>query len=180
MNKDEKIQMRAFAMVDGLYLGIMWTVSFGLYVIGLTGSFLGMFSLFTAVYSLFFAAKRMRLFRDNVRQDYISFGMTLMYMLLMFGTACMLFAMLQCLYFTLLDNGFVVSKYTEIMCTKEAKIMIQQYGMTQTDVNNALGALETTSPLSITLSILNINLMISLVASLVISLFTYGNNRTLR
>ena len=123
--------MRAFAMVDGLYLGIMWTVSFGLYVIGLTGSFLGMFSLFTAVYSLFFAAKRMRLFRDNVRQEYISYGMTLMYMLLMFGTACMLFAMLQCLYFTLLDNGFVVSKYTEIMSTKEAKIMIQQYGMTQ-------------------------------------------------
>ena len=27
---------------------------------------------------------------------------------------------------TLLDNGFVVSKYTEIMSTKEAKIMIQQ------------------------------------------------------
>ena len=80
---------------------------------------------------------------------------------------------------TLLDNGFVVSKYTEIMSTKEAKIMIQQYGMTQTDVNNALGALETASPLSITLSILNINLIISLVASLVISLFTYGNNRTL-
>lgn len=169
--------MRAFAMTDGAYLGIMWAVSFGLYVIGLTGSFLGAFSLFVAIYSLFFAAKRGRNFRDNVRQAYMPFGMALMYMLLMFGTACMVFALLQCLYFALLDNGFVVSKYTEIMATAEAKTMMGQYGLTEMDVNNALGTLEKAGALSITLSLLNVNLMASLLASLVISLFTYGNNR---
>lgn len=177
MNNEEKIQLRAFAMMDGLYLGIMWTVSFGLYVIGLAGSFLGTFSLFTAVYSLFFAAKRMRLFRDNVRQAYMPYGMTFLYMLLMFGTGCMVCAIMQYLYFALLDNGFMVDKYTEAMSTAEAKTAMAQYGLNPKDVDDALAMLSTVDPLSLTLSILNINIIISLIACTVISLFTYGNNK---
>ena len=105
MTTPEYIQLRAFARIDGTYLGIIWTISFACYIIGISNPMIGMVGSIMALASPFYAFKRLRKFRDEIRDGHISLLRSMAYYMLMFFYASILFALAQYAYFAFLDNG---------------------------------------------------------------------------
>ena len=64
MTTEEYIQLRAFARVDGTYVGILWIASFACYLGGLSSPMLGLIAGIIAILSPFFAVKRLTTFRE--------------------------------------------------------------------------------------------------------------------
>ena len=95
MTTQEYIQLRAFARVDGTYVGILWIASFACYLGGLSSPMLGLVGGILAVASPFFAAKRLIKFRDDIRDGEISGRRSMLYYALMFFYASLLFALIS-------------------------------------------------------------------------------------
>jgi len=124
-------QLKAFARIDGALLAIVWIGSFALYIKGLENPTLGMLSIMTLVVSPFFAAKCLRSFRNKARNGIISFARGYAYIVLIFFYSGLLFALTQYVYFTYMDNGFLMAKFTEMANSPESvqlgiKDMMQQ------------------------------------------------------
>ena len=73
MTPIEYVQLRAFARQDGALLSLLWIGSFACYIQGLTYPSLGMAAILLAIMSPFFAANRLRHFRDYAREGFITF-----------------------------------------------------------------------------------------------------------
>ena len=172
MTTSEYVQLRAFARVDGAYLGILWIISFSCYLIGMTHPIVGMAGTVMAIYSPFFATVRLRKFRDEVRDGEISFLRSMAYYMLMFFYASILFALAQYAYFAFVDDGFIVRQYASMLLSDEAQEMIKAYGLTMKQVNEGLDELRASSPISIVLNIMTMNITIGIFLSLPVSALT--------
>ena len=172
MTTQEYIQLRAFARVDGTYVGILWIASFACYLGGLSSPMLGLVSGILAVASPFFAAKRLIKFRDDIRDGEISGRRSMLYYALMFFYASLLFALAQYLYFAFLDGGYLMREYTSMLSSPEMKQAMQAYGMTADQLMEGLKEFANTSPIMTALNIMTMNITIGLIFSLPVSLIT--------
>ena len=172
MTTQEYIQLRAFARVDGTYVGILWIASFACYLGGLSSPMLGLVGGILAVASPFFAAKRLIKFRDDIRDGEISGRRSMLYYALMFFYASLLFALAQYLYFAFLDGGYLMREYTSMLSSPEMKQAMQAYGMTADQLMEGLKEFANTSPIMIALNIMTMNITIGLIFSLPVSLIT--------
>ena len=120
MTPEEYIQLKAFARIDGALLFLLWTGSFALYVKGMDYPMLGMLSMLLLLISPFYAAKRLRKFRDQAREGVITFARGYAYIVLAFFYSGLLFALAQYAYFTYMDHGSLLEKFTEIANTPES------------------------------------------------------------
>ena len=172
MTTQEYIQLRAFARVDGTYVGILWIASFACYLGGLSSPMLGLVGGILAVASPFFAAKRLIKFRDDIRDGEISGRRSMLYYALMFFYASLLFALAQYLYFAFLDGGYLMREYTSMLSSPEMKQAMQAYGMTADQLMEGLKEFANTSPIMTELNIMTMNITIGLIFSLPVSLIT--------
>lgn len=172
MTTQEYIQLRAFARVDGTYVGILWIASFACYLGGLSSPMLGLLGGILAVASPFFAAKRLIKFRDDIRDGEISGRRSMLYYALMFFYASLLFALAQYLYFAFLDGGYLMREYTSMLSSSEMKQAMQAYGMTADQLMEGLKEFANTSPIMTALNIMTMNITIGLICSLPVSLIT--------
>ncbi len=172
MTTQEYIQLRAFARVDGTYVGILWIASFACYLGGLSSPMLGLLGGILAVASPFFAAKRLIKFRDDIRDGEISGRRSMFYYALMFFYASLLFALAQYLYFAFLDGGYLMREYTSMLSSPEMKQAMQAYGMTADQLMEGLKEFANTSPIMTALNIMTMNITIGLIFSLPVSLIT--------
>ena len=172
MTTQEYIQLRAFARVDGTYVGILWIASFACYLGGLSSPMLGLLGGILAVASPFFAAKRLIKFRDDIRDGEISGRRSMLYYALMFFYASLLFALAQYLYFAFIDGGYLLSEYTSMLSSSEMKQAMQAYGMTADQLMEGLTEFANTSPIMTALNIMTMNITIGLIFSLPVSLIT--------
>ena len=172
MTTQEYIQLRAFARVDGTYVGILWIASFACYLGGLSSPMLGLLGGILAVASPFFAAKRLIKFRDDIRDGEISGRRSMLYYALMFFYASLLFALAQYLYFAFLDGGYLMREYTSMLSSPEMKQAMQAYGMTADQLMEGLKEFANTSPIMTALNIMTMNITIGLIFSLPVSLIT--------
>lgn len=172
MTTQEYIQLRAFARVDGTYVGILWIASFACYLGGLSSPMLGLVGGILAVASPFFAAKRLIKFRDDIRDGEISGRRSMFYYALMFFYASLLFALAQYLYFAFLDGGYLMREYTSMLSSPEMKQAMQAYGMTADQLMEGLTEFANTSPIMTALNIMTMNITIGLIFSLPVSLIT--------
>ena len=172
MTTQEYIQLRAFARVDGTYVGILWIASFACYLGGLSSPMLGLVGGILAVASPFFAAKRLIKFRDDIRDGEISGRRSMLYYALMFFYASLLFALAQYLYFAFLDGGYLMREYTSMLSSPEMKQAMQAYGMTADQLMEGLKEFVNTSPIMTALNIMTMNITIGLIFSLPVSLIT--------
>ena len=172
MTTQEYIQLRAFARVDGTYVGILWIASFACYLGGLSSPMLGLVGGILAVASPFFAAKRLIKFRDEIRDGEISGRRSMLYYALMFFYASLLFALAQYLYFAFLDGGYLMREYTSMLSSPEMKQAMQAYGMTADQLMEGLKEFANTSPIMTALNIMTMNITIGLIFSLPVSLIT--------
>lgn len=162
----EYVQLKAFARIDGLYIGIAWIISFACYIGGLTSPLLGMIGTIIAVVSPFYAAMRLRNFRDTNRNGIISFRRAMAYYIFIFFYASLIFALAQYVYFAYIDGGYMINTYNEILSTPEAAAMIKAYGVSTQQMNESLAALRQAKPIYIVLNILTFNLTIGVIMSL--------------
>ena len=177
MSRPEYVQLRAFARVDGTYLGILWTLSFACCIIGMTQPFVSFIGSLIAISSPFFAAKRLWKFRDEVREGEISFLRSMAYYMLMFFYASVLFALAQYIYFAFIDGGYILREYLSLMSTDEAKAMMKAYGLTAKQVKDSLNELGSTSPIMIALNIMTMNITIGIFLSMPVAALTRKRKR---
>ena len=151
MTPAEYQQLKAFARIDGALLFLLWTSIFMLYIKGLENPVLGMLSLGLLIISPFYVGKRLRKFRDSAREGIISFARGYAYIILTFFYSGLLFAVVMYIYFTYLDHGFLMAKFTEIANAPES-IQMGMKDMMQQSINE----LSSMRPIDISLNMLTI------------------------
>ena len=110
MTPQEYVQLKAFARQDGALLSLLWIGALVCYIQGLTNPLLGMAALVLIVISPFYAANRLRHFRDYAREGVISFGRGYAYTVLTFFYAGLLLALALYVYFAFIDKGYLLGQ----------------------------------------------------------------------
>ncbi len=154
MTPEEYVQLKAFARIDGALLFLLWIGSFALYIKGMENPILGTLSLILLFVSPFYAAKRLKKFRDQARDGVITFARGYAYIILAFFYSGLLFALAQYAYFTYLDHGFLLAKFTEIANTPESIQMGLRDMMTQ-----GLNEMRAMRPIDFSLNVLTLIIM---------------------
>ncbi|MBQ2951280.1 MAG: DUF4199 domain-containing protein [Prevotella sp.] len=168
MTPEEYKQLKAFARIDSALLGVMWIISFACYVIGMSNPMLMMGGLLIAVCSPFFAASRVRKFRDYARDGVLSFKRGMAYTILLFFYAALLFAVAQYVYFEFIDNGHIMNQIASMMNEPQNQKIIEAYGLKQS-MDESLKIMSQTRAIDYALNYLSVNLIIGTVLSLPIA-----------
>ena len=158
MTPEEYVQLKAFARQDGALLSLLWISGFICYVQGLTSQLMGMAALLLIVVSPFFAANRLRHFRDEAREGIISFRRGYAYTIFTYFYAGLLLAAVLYVYFAFIDGGYLIAKLTEAMTSDAGRQAMQSYGMAD-QLEDSLHELAEMRPIDFALNMLTINIM---------------------
>ncbi len=161
--------MKAFARQDGALLALLWGAAFALYIIGVSNQLLGLAAVMLMLYTPVFVGERLGKFRDYGREGLISFRRGYAYTVFVFFYGGVLFAIAQYLYFAFMDNGFLLSQFSRLVTTQEARQMLQEYGMTAM-VEESLEQMASIRPIDYALNMLTVNISLGLVLGVPISL----------
>ena len=96
--RDALIQLRAFARIDGIYMALLWTLSFGSIILFPES----MWGTMLAIATPFLACARLRVFRDYALDGAISLRRAYAYLWYVFFYASLIFAAIQLLSFLFL------------------------------------------------------------------------------
>jgi hypothetical protein len=129
MTPEEYIQLKAFARQDGALLSLLWIGSFACYIKGLTSPALAFAALLLVTLSPFFAASRLRHFRDYAREGLITFRRGYAYTVMSFFYAGLLMAAAVYVYFEFMDNGYLLGVYSSVMDSEEGRRLLEMSGM---------------------------------------------------
>lgn len=99
------IQVKAFARIDGVFMAVLWAVSFIAVVYNPQSIWGAMLALSTP----FVAGARLKVFRDQALDGVISFRRGYAYLWYTFFYASLLFAAFQLVYFRFFDHGTFVA-----------------------------------------------------------------------
>ena len=99
MTPEEYKQLKAFARQDGALLSLLWIGAMACYIQGLSSPILGMIAMLLIILSPFYAANRLRHFRDEARAGIISFMRAYGYTVLTYFYAGLLLAVAVFIYF---------------------------------------------------------------------------------
>lgn len=157
MTPEEYVQLKAFARQDGALLSLLWIGAFICYVQGLTSPLMGMAALVLLVVSPFYAANRLRHFRDEARGGIISFLRAYGYTVLMFFYAGLLLAAVLFVYFAFIDNGYLLGKFGEMIHSPEGSKALSVYGMKE-QIEQGLRDLADMRPIDFALNMLTVNI----------------------
>ncbi len=159
------VQLKAFARQDGAILALAWTASFALIVYSPQYSLGNLLALATP----FIVGWRLARFRDYALDGLISFRRSFAFSCYTFFYASLMFALVQYLYFTFLDNGRMAD-----MLDDTIKVMAPLYkekGISTQELNAAAEVFISLSPIYVAITFMVQNLFIGLLLSLPIALF---------
>ena len=117
---------------------------------------LGILSLVLIVVSPFYAASRLRHFRDYAREGTISYMRAYGYTVMTYFYAGLLLAVAVFVYFNFMDNGYLLEQISKMMNTEESQQVIKMYGLTTDQMKQALEELAALRPIDYALNILTI------------------------
>ena len=150
-------------------LSLLWIGALVCYVQGLTNPLLGMVALVLIVISPFYAANRLRHFRDGAREGVISFGRGYAYTVLTFFYAGLLLALALYVYFAFIDKGYLLGHFTNIINSEEGRQVLKMYGMAEQQVKDGLHELALMRPIDYALNMLTVNITAGFVLGLPIA-----------
>ena len=157
MTPEEYHQLKAFARQDGALLSLLWIGSFSCYILGIANPLLGMLALILLVASPFYAASRLRHFRDRARNGAISFLRGYAYTVLIFFYAGLLLAAAVYIYFAFIDKGYLLSTVTQFFGTKEGQAALKLYGLAD-QMKESMKMLAEMRPIDYAVNMLTINI----------------------
>jgi hypothetical protein len=153
MTPEEYKQLKAFARQDGALLSLLWIGAMICYIQGLSSPILGMIAILLIVASPFYAANRLRHFRDEAREGIISFMRAYGYTVLTYFYGGLLLAIAAFAYFQFMDNGFLLGKLMTIIETEEGRQVISAYGMAD-EISQSMKELAQMRPIDYALNML--------------------------
>ena len=168
VSPEEYIQLKAFARQDGALLALLWIGALICYIQGLTSPLMGMRALILIVVSPFFAASRLRHFRNYAREGIISFRRGYAYLVLTFFYGGLLLAAAIYVYFAFIDGGYLMAKLSDSVQSEEGRRILQSYGMLE-QMNEQLKMLSAMRPIDYALNMLTVNIMTGLFLGLPIA-----------
>ena len=169
MTPEEYKQLKAFARQDGALLSLLWIGALVCYVQGITNPLLGLVSLILIVASPFYAASRLRHFRDEAREGTISYMRAYGYTVMTYFYAGLLLAVAVFVYFNFMDHGYLLGQISKMMNTEESQQMIKMYGLTTEQMKQGLAELASLRPIDYALNILTINISLGFLLGLPIA-----------
>ena len=162
MTPSEYIQLKAFARVDGGLLALLWSASFACYIKGLQDPFYGMTAILLMLSTPFYVAFRLKRFRDVDLNGVISLMRGWAFVALVFFYGAVLLALVQYIYFTYFDHGYLLSFFQQAVETKEMKDMLQAYGMNEM-ISESMNMLSEMRPIDYALNVLTLNICFGLI-----------------
>lgn len=169
-------QMKAFARVDGAYVGVIWIIAFSLFVLQYTDPLMGMFSMVVSALSLFFAYKRLVKFRTDICDNTINFARAYTYLIFTFFYASLILGIAQYIYFKFIDGGFIVDAYSQMAATEEFKKASEAYGMSKEGIDQALEQMSKVRPVDIAINFLSMNVFGCFFISIPLAFIARKNN----
>ena len=157
MTPEEYKQLKAFARQDGALLSLLWIGAMACYIQGLSSRMLWMIAMLLIILSPFYAANRLRHFRDEARAGIISFMRAYGYTVLTYFYAGLLLAVAVFIYFHFMDNGYLLGKLQELLNTEEGRQVMSAYGMAD-EMKQGLEELSRMRPIDYALQMLTINI----------------------
>ena len=176
MTPAEYIQLKAFARVDGALLAVLWISSFACYVAGISNPLYGVLAIILMVVTPFFVCSRLGKFRDEGRYGVISLSRGWAYSVFVFFYAAILLALAQYVYFTYIDQGYLLQSFTRALQAPEARQMVEQYGMQQA-MDESLEMMGQMRPIDYALNVLTVNIMAGIVLGLPIAALMKKNGK---
>lgn len=158
MTPQEYVQLKAFARQDGALLSLLWIGGFACYILGMSNPMLGLAAMILICATPFYAANRLRHFRDYGREGIISFARSYAYTVLIFFYAGVLLAIAIYLYFAFMDHGFLMGKIIETTQSPEGQKIIELYGM-QGEMDENIKMIAGMRPIDYALNMLTINIV---------------------
>ncbi len=155
MTPEEYKQLKAFARQDGALLSLLWIGALVCYIQGLSSPMLAMIAILLIVVSPFYAANRLRHFRDEARQGIISFMRAYGYTVLTYFYGGLLMAVAVFAYFQFMDNGFLLGKLTAMLNTAEGQQVVKIYGMSE-EISQSMAELAKMRPIDYALNMLTV------------------------
>lgn len=146
------------------------------YIVGMSNPSWLMAAFVLAIISLFFVVRRLRWFRDWVRDGNISFMRSWGFVVLVFFYAGLLFALAQYAYFAFLDHGYFMQMTHTMMSQPESEQLIKEYGMTET-LNESLHEMQAMRPIDMALNMLTTNIMLGMLVGIPIAALMKRNTR---
>lgn len=168
MTPNDYIQLKAFARVDGLWLALLWIASFSFYILGLATPGYSLLALLLAFSTPLLVWKRLKNFRDFGLDGHISFLRGWAYIILLFFYGSLLFAIAQFCYFYYLDQGYLLSMYTQMISLPENAAVIKEAGLQQM-LDEALNTLGAMRPIDLSLNMLTTNMMLGVIVGMPIA-----------
>ena len=166
MTPEEYKQLKAFARQDGALLSLLWIGALVCYIQGLTSPVMGLAALLLIVVSPFYAATRLRHFRDEVREGIISFMRAYGYTVMTYFYAGLLLAAAIFVYFHFMDNGYLLEQFSNMLNTEESRQVIKMYGLSTDQMKQGLEELASLRPIDYALNMLTVNISLGFLLGL--------------
>ncbi len=163
-------QIKDFARTDGGVLGILWVIGFASLLANFRYPLFGFLFFSIIIGTPFMIGFRLSYLRKKYLETPFSFFRGFTYAFLTAFYAALILAMAQWIYFSWLDNGFMLEQYRQIFDNPEYKEVMEAAGMTARELKDAVRQLESIRAIDISLQILYSNIIMSLLISMPIAL----------
>lgn len=172
MTNNDFRQLTAFARQDGLFMGILWIIALACFIAGFKSQLLMLLCMGLAIFTPFFAYKRLKAFRDYVLEGNISFVKAWAYCILIFFYGSLILAAVVFAYFAFLDNGYIYEQVNRVYSQPEMKPALQQIGMTVKDIMTLYSAYR---PIDFAMQSITSNITMGILLSLPIAMLSKRN-----
>lgn len=153
-------------------MGLVWIAGFACFVGSFAEPFLSFVFNFIIILIPFLTASFARHYRDRVLDGTLSFRRAYGYSLFIFFYATLLLAIAQWAYLEFLDNGRLLGNMTRTVNSPEFAPVLEAYQMTKDEVLAQLTIFSETRPIDFAFTFMWMNILLGLVLSFVIALFT--------
>lgn len=169
--------MRAYTRQYGAVLGLLWIVSFAMFIGSRTSPALSFLFNATIVATPFTVLTLARMYRDRILGGVMSFRMALAFSMFIFFNAMLILAIVQWAYFQFLDNGRMIADMIQQISLPEMKPVLDAYGVAKDELVGQLQMFAELRPIDFVLSFMWVNAFAGMAMSFVIALIT---KRTVR
>ena len=172
ITREQYIQLKAFARVDGLILGGIMMATFLAFVRSLIDAGWQIAYIAGLVFVPIFVALRVRNYRDRIIEGRVSFRRALAYSMLCFGYASLVFSLAVMLYLQYFDKGSLLAGLQEYFRSPEMAEAMKNYGVNASSMKAELDAVSMLRPVDVAFSMISNTLITGLVCSVIIALLS--------
>ena len=177
-SSEPRSNVSAFARIDGAKLGLLWIISFALFVANFHYSdIFGILWMATMVYTPFYVAIQTKKYADRVCGGQISYFHAYIHSMLTVFHASLILAIVQWAYFQYLDHGFIIEQYLSMLNDKDFAKSFGNLGYSKEIISQMSEQIRNMRPIDIAIQLLWSNMVAGMVMSLTTALYASVNRR---